>query len=247
MSEKAIQDYVDSLRPDVQKEVTIVSNKETNLPYFIHISPETKPKYSPRIGHRQLDYEDRTVPRITVADTLLGCFVGYGTLLYNVMSSSVNIDTKSQDFKGGLYIYALPFEYALRPSDKLMAESKRSNEHWLVAYEDKLHDWPCERAGKFYLTRITMLPVTTSRMDTEYTFHLEVLKPFYYTESQYLAVGYYEVTQRMAVGTSYKLQRNFTIEPITKAVFMEQKRQIAANLSAINTNATSLKVLKEWK
>ena len=85
MSQQQLEKYLESLSPDVKKNLKIVSTKDLGQDFLLHISPDKLSKviFTPRIGNRQGRTEDRTVPRITVSPTLLGCHNGYALLRHS--------------------------------------------------------------------------------------------------------------------------------------------------------------------
>ena len=121
MSINDIQLFVSEQIPLVKNNVTIVDGETFNkgLMYHIGTTDMSNKPYIPRIGERQGKTEDRTVPRVTVAPTLLGCIYGYAMVVISGMDNNI----------AGYYIHSLPFEYCLKPTKKLVFDQELTNEH----------------------------------------------------------------------------------------------------------------------
>src|ERR1700741_3061096 len=90
--------WLETVSEKVRKNVTVVTPEEVKQDYFLHISTDTSiKKFVPVIGRRQAYSEDRSVPRVTVAPTLLGCFIGYAKADYDFQNTP---STAKNDQKG---------------------------------------------------------------------------------------------------------------------------------------------------
>lgn len=240
---KQVLDFVKLQTDKVQKNVVLVGHFETRQPFLLHVTPEKNPKYVPRIGYRQNDTEDRTVPRITVADTLFGCIIGYAGLFYNFLYGEVSIGSQMKAFSNGLYLRKLPFRYALKPTDKLCGDSSDSNEHWLVTYSEANREYTSERIGKFFINHVTIRPLSDRYKETTFQIHLQLTETIWLTDSIKLAAGYYDIGLVFDDKTSYKQKQGFDVKEISKKEFDEKKSIVAANLSVTNEKPS---VIKGW-
>ena len=127
---------------------------DDKIPYAMHIStnPNLKPMV-PRIGERQSKSEDRTIPRVCVCNALIDCMNGYQAINHDYLENSP-LPKKNTDFRGGWYIYHIPFTYALLPDKSLVGDQELTNEYWLVSYSDDTKSYNPERIGKFFLTAL---------------------------------------------------------------------------------------------
>lgn len=104
-----------------------------NYPYLLHGSANPSiPEFIPRINtDRMGSEEDKKIKRVHVADTLIGCIIGMEELI-SFLQKGVKKENYSKDYKGGWFIYRIPYHYALIPNEKLLFDAPYSNEHWLV-------------------------------------------------------------------------------------------------------------------
>ena len=109
---KQIEAFLERQKPKVRANVTIIEAEE-DYSYMLHGSINDNIKvFTPRLAERYAKgSEDRTVDRIHVSETLVGCIMGMdeltGYLQYNVGEEEAEV------FKGGWYIYAIAYKYAL--------------------------------------------------------------------------------------------------------------------------------------
>lgn len=145
MSKEQIETFLKIQTNLVKRNSEIVSTDDLGQNYMLHISHDNMSgkKYQPRIGERQDPGEDRTVPRITVSPYLIGCIHGFASSLNSLINYGKT---------GIFYIHKIPFEYCLKPTEKLVYDSLLSDEHWLVRYNQETTFYRPELVGKFVLT-----------------------------------------------------------------------------------------------
>ena len=223
-----IKNFLKLLSSKVTDNVEIVTPKTLGQDFFLHISKDTTKKaYIPFISTRAARSEDRTVPRVTVSDYLLGCIFGYATLIDETFSSE-------KDDKRGMYINMIPFEQALKPNSKLVYDQIASNEHWLVPYDEEHKEYPFERIGKMFVVDILFTP-DNSKYAATLTFDvfIEITKEegIKFSKDIFLPKGYYYVKNICNNYITYKGSKKITCVSITKNEFLEQKKISAALLS----------------
>lgn len=228
---KAIEDFVACTTDQVKKNIEIISAGDAKLPYFLHLTLEKKPKYVPRIGTRQGSTEDRTVTRVTVADTLIGCYVGYASFIDQFFQQNAYMGNKGIDFNNGLYLRKLPFKYALKPNSKLVFDQKKSNEHWLVNYSKETAEYESEEIGKLFISAMSAMPDGKKYPKLSAEFFLQVEIPIYLTESIFLEAGYYVVRLENINNLTHNTKRLVSYSEVTKAEFDVRKQIVAANLT----------------
>ena len=229
----ALHDYLASLQDKVRKELTIVTPEDLGQNFLLHITAEKNPVYVPRIGFRQADTEDRTVPRITASPFLLGCILGYAVLLSNFLYNEVyGITHKDVAWKNGLYIQKLPFKRALRPSRKLCYDVAASHEHWLVNYSKATQEYVSDRVGKFFINQVTLIPFQGRPPQQRYELFLHLTEGIPFAEKLWLDPGYYCLSFLLDHTTTYKAYSAVEATAITQAAFMERKKVVASLLSA---------------
>lgn len=79
MSERQqLEGYLDVVNPELLKNVTIVGTCEDNTyPLYRIVTDGKATSFKPKISRRTALKEDRTVPRVSASNTLLGCLLGY--------------------------------------------------------------------------------------------------------------------------------------------------------------------------
>ena len=231
MSLQEIENFKLRLVDKVSKNLEIVSADEMKKPFFLHVTTEKMPTYIPRIGYRQADSEDRTTARVTVAATLLGCIIGYSALHWNLMNSSSNEYTSGK-WLGGLYIRKIPFEYALKPTSKLIYDQAATDEHWLVNYNKETSKYPSSQIGKFFPSRLIL--EARNNKDPFHTLEcfVSITEEIYWSENELIGPGYYFISFPYNSNTTWKTTKGIKISKITKNEFDENKKQIAVMLSA---------------
>lgn len=235
---KEIQSFLSRQTQQVQKNSVIVSSVDFYPPYLLHISEEKNPKYVPRVGWKQADSEDRTVPRVTAAKTLLGCIIGYSVFGSNYF------EVDKEEFKEGLYIQRIPFVCALKPNKKLVYDQPATDEHWLVNYGENTAVYPSEHIGKIFINRITFSMKTGCYPEAVYEAYVFVSSEALWSEKVILTPGYYRITFPFNVNTTWKQTANTEIVKVTKSEFDERKKIVADMLSA--DNGSKKPVYTKW-
>ena len=229
----AIHAYMDSLQERVQKELTIVSPEELGQAFLLHITPEKSPVYAPRIGFRQSDSEDRTVPRITASPCLFGCIIGYAVLLDNFINvQAYGTPLKETTWRNGVYIRKLPFKQALRPTKKLIYDVEASDEHWLVSYSDTTRTYPSEQIGKFFITQINLTPFQNRLPQQRYEIFLQLTESIRFTEKLPLEPGHYCISFLLDHTSTHEQSSDIEVTAISRSDFLARKKVVASLLSA---------------
>lgn len=158
-------------------ELTVVTPKELGRNYVLHISKNKDLKtLIPYVCKRTQRDENRSVPRVCTAPTIAGCLIGYDTTIEEWLAevgSKDGFGKKDVPWAGGWYIYAIPFEYALRPTDKLVRHAKASDEHWLVSYNRTTWSYQPVKVGKLFYKSVTYRSESNAKV-TEVEIYLEI-------------------------------------------------------------------------
>lgn len=153
-ADDAIQHFLSLLPSDTAKELTVVAGEKFNPSYLLHISKDTAiPSFSPSVTRRSMDAENRSVPRICTAPTLAGCILGYSSDLFDFIDqpTSTSVDrSRKVEYRGGWAVYGFPVAQCLRPSKKLLPDVTRTDEHWLVTYDEATVSYKPTLLGKFF-------------------------------------------------------------------------------------------------
>lgn len=154
MSTQEIDQWL-GLQPNtVRKAITVRSREEAGRLYHMSLDGNIK-KFTPYVTRRAHSEENISVPRISTATSILGCFVGY-------LSSITDIqwpDWKSKKFKNGWYLYDLPYEYCLKPNKKMLFDTEYSDEHWLITYSPATREYKGNIVAKMFYSEIITLPI----------------------------------------------------------------------------------------
>jgi len=230
-----LEEHLERLSPVIGRCAEVVTPEDVGQDYMLHISTNTAIKeFIPVIGFRQAKTEDRTVPRVCVAKTLLGCFAGYAS----ASSDFINLSSDGKSaikYKGGYQIYAIPFTACLAPNKKLVYDAELTEEHWLVAYSQETSKYVPEKAGKVFFNTITFVGHSGERSDQWSEMFVEVTKEggIKFTPYLHLDKGFWKVsTEGPNPGQDVnKTKKKATAEEITKAEYAAAKSRCAALLN----------------
>lgn len=148
---KQIEAFLEKQKPKVRANAKIIEAEE-DYPYMLHGSLDDNIKaFTPRLSDRYAKgFEDRTVDRVHVSETLVGCIMGMDELS-DYLKYNMFTEEERELFKGGWYVYAIPYKYALKPNVNLVYDSGRSNEVWLVPYSKETKEYKGEIIAKVFL------------------------------------------------------------------------------------------------
>lgn len=152
MNDKELMEkYLSNFNNGVAENVTIVTASELGQRWLYHISLDPKIKqFVPSLTRRTAQKEDRTVPRISTAPTIIGCILGYQYDINEFLGNDVE-----DGWKGGWYIYGFESEVSLLPKKKLLYDVSNSDERWLVPYKAEKWRYPAKIVGKFFYRSAT--------------------------------------------------------------------------------------------
>lgn len=168
----ALQEHLSGLRPDWERNVSIMEPVPGEIPILYHISKNTDiPVFIPQVSSRTANKEDKSIPRVCTAYTLWGCIKGYAAVVFEFGQR----DDKS--FKGGYQIYGLPYELCVRPSKKLLPDVDHTEERWLVGYDKEHLEIKPHKLGKFFVRTIATTRMGESRI-LDVTLFMEVLPEY---------------------------------------------------------------------
>ena len=225
MSMNDIQTFLSEQTPLVKNNCTILSAEDlgTNLMYHIGTTKMNNDPYVPRIGDRQADSEDRTVPRVTVSTCLLGCLYGYATAVVSALKNEIS----------GFYIHKLPFEHCLKPTKKLVSDRDVSDEHWLVRYNKDTTTYQGFFIGRLVIESILTKPRIEGRFTvTDLTVLIEVTEDIPLTKKTVLKEGRYRLLINYGVD---KVTSVLNALPVNKGEFDKVKKQtVGASLEKIS-------------
>lgn len=217
----------------VQSNAKVVSAGEVGSGYMLHIDKTTPKKFIPMMPRSAALSEDNTTARITVAPTLMGCFIGYARGHDDFWYGTEPSVVKASKFRGGYDICVIPFTHCLQPNEKLVYDALRSGEHWLVPYDKKTLEYIPVSAGKVFLSDVTIQAVSGCSPASVFTMWIECTTPegFKFSASTHLKPGCYRVKVAWSDTASgdVKDEKAFKVVSVSKADYGKAKA-LSANL-----------------
>lgn len=180
---------------EVQGNCTIVTPATMGCAHALHIDKITPAVFVPRMPKSAADTENDSCARVTVAGTLLGCYIGYYRGESDFIRGPVRTNENGEGFLGGYSISRLKFDHALKPNQHLVFDAERSEELWLVAYNQQNSQYVPEQIGKMFVTHVSYskgsgdAPKCTVRFCVENNDSLGM----WLTKDKLLEVGFWEI------------------------------------------------------
>lgn len=201
----AIKTYLTPLLGDSISEISLFSASQVNRPlYHVSMNPNIG-SFTPKVSKRTINKEDRSVPRISTSTSLIGCLNGYQSMV----SDMEGRETKK--FNGLFTVYDLPYQYALKPSKRLLADVDNSDEYWLVSWKKETYSVLPRKVADFTIPKIETVYGNDGK---DYTYHcfIKVLDGYLYLDHQRkLSRGCYHVVLN-GYNFKYPLKNNQLIQ-----------------------------------
>lgn len=205
VEKQEIIEYLSALLGDSVSELTLYSAGEVNRPlYHVSMNPNVR-IFSPKVSSRTLSSEDRSVPRVSTSTSLIGCLNGYQSMFTDMAGR------ERKNFTGLYTVYELPYQYAVKPSKKLLSDVETSDEYWLVSWKKETYSIRPNTVCEFTIPQV-QTTYGSDGEDQRVTMFLKVLgESLYLTHDVKLVKGYYEITLRN-YDYDYPLENNNKIE-----------------------------------
>jgi hypothetical protein len=230
-----LEDFLETTSEKVRKNVNVITTESSGINSLLHISKDTNLKqFIPRIGTRQGASEDRTIPRITTAPTILGCLIGYVGSKYDFLELMSDGAKENLGYKGGFIIYDFDYAAALKPNNRLVYDSANSDEHWLVSYSKETVEYNPTKAGKVFYKIIRFVSSSGNLPVEEGTLVVEVIKEegLMFSKNIHLTKGYYVIEGPVANSKSFwNKDTDFRVDKISEEEYKSYKNESAALLS----------------
>jgi hypothetical protein len=228
-----INQYLSMCSPKVKKNVRIISFNESNQQLLFHISEDSKIKaFNPRISRKTMLDEDRTLPRVSTSPFITGCMAGYGT-----MEDNYNSVRNKKDFRGGWYIYTVPYDFGLQPSEVLQPDVRGTDEVWLVPYNTKQWKIVPVLIGSIFIHQlITYWEKKYRIVKAEFYLHNSSKTPIVLARNVIVEQGYYSFKVEKFNDDFHDLKRYTPpvvedLKSITSSEYLEHKKLNADMLS----------------
>lgn len=220
-----LEAWLEGSAEKVRRNVVIETPESLGFDYLLHVSTNTNiRKFVPLIGRRQAPSEDRTVPRICVAPSLLGCFIGYAQAHDDFRLLPAN--GVEHGYKGGWKIYGFKYEATLRPNAKLVYDANMTDEMWLTAYNAATAEYVPEAMGKVFLRSMRLIgrsgktPVAEMEMFVEVSHAAGVM----FSKNIFLEKGYWVIDGPMQQNVrSWKTDKDFAVRQIERNEYLSAK------------------------
>ena len=116
--------------------------------YHISTNPKIK-ACTPMIGTRQLPSEDRTIPRVCCASSIVDAVRGHAAV------SGQAINRWKTGEAGVFYIYQFPFTEYAKPDTTLVPDSDLTSELWVVPNSAQTSMFTAPIVGEFFVSSVS--------------------------------------------------------------------------------------------
>lgn len=200
----AIKEYLAAMLAENINEITAYTAGEVNRPlYHISMNNDIK-RFVPKVSNRTCNKEDRSVPRISTSTSLVGCFNGYQSMLSDMEGRKV------KNFNGLFTVYNLPFQYAIKPSYKLLPDVEVTDEYWLISWKRETYGIEPDKVAEFTIPKIETVYGSDGK-DTTYHIYINVkTDKLYIDHEKCLDRGYYHLIFK-GYNFNYPLSKNANI------------------------------------
>lgn len=167
-----LQFYQSCQSEEVQAHTKVISRAEAGP--ALHIDKNVPEAFVPRMPKSAMSSENDSVARVTVATTILGCYIGYFRGEYDIEHGvHQHADNESDPYRGGYEISKLDYVHALKPDIEMCGDADHSGEIWLVPYNEKHTKYVPVKLGKLFCTRMTYYPMASGRPHLSLTLVVE--------------------------------------------------------------------------
>nr|DAT15844.1 MAG TPA: hypothetical protein [Caudoviricetes sp.] len=182
-----IKQHLESFMGDGVEELTIYNAGEINRPlYHVSMNPNIQ-RFTPQVSNRTLLGEDRTVPRISTSTCLLGCLNGYQSLISDMDKR------ESKNFLGLYRVYGIPYQYAIKPSKKLLKDVDISDEYWITSWKKETQSIVPDVIADFLVPKIETVYGSNGQDKVIHIFIHVKRATLYLDHEKQLSQGFYEV------------------------------------------------------
>jgi hypothetical protein len=214
--------------PAIKKRLTPRSIEEAGPMYHMSLDGGIK-KFTPYVTRRTSTDENISVPRVSVAPSILGCFIGYCAAWGDMAWP----DLRNKSFKNGWYLYDIPYKECIRPSTKVVWDADYTDEHWLVTYDLLSRQYSGSVVAKMFYSEMTMKPMMGRNPRLFIKLVVEVLVgAVKFGDGSTLTEGHWEVTgpEPMQVD-DWKAVHEYTVRKMSAGEYATAKKYTADMLS----------------
>ena len=245
-----MQEFLELQSDEVQANCKIVTPDMMGCEFALHVDKNTPQAFVPRMPRSAMPSENDTCARVTVAGTIIGCYIGYFRGERDIQDGSVQKPGAKDQFLGGYQISRIDFEHALLPNEQLVSDAPSSEELWLVPYNTDNTSYKPIQIGKMFVEELTFLPVSGQKPEVKlvlYVFHEEPAG-IYLNRAVKLEPGYYKVNIHWPSVWRRDMHdlEGVSVQPVTQEEFQERKQRVAAFLSRHSDALPNKPVFTNW-
>jgi hypothetical protein len=229
-----MQEYLSLQSDEVQENCKIVTPDMMNCEFALHVDKNVPPVFVPRMPRSAMPSENDTCARVTVAGTVLGCYIGYFRGERDIQDGSFQRPGVKDPFLGGYVISRMDFKHALLPNANLVSDAHSSEELWLVPYNTENTRYTPVAIGKMFVEELTFLPISGKKPQVRlvmYISHQET-RGIWLNRTQKLEIGCYRVTINWPSVWTRDMHdiKGVVAAKIEQGEFDEHKQRVAAFL-----------------
>lgn len=228
MASQDMERWLDLQPPAIKKKLVARSFEEAGPMYHMSLDGGIK-KFTPYVTRRTSHDENISIPRVSVAPSILGCFIGYCAAWGDVAYP----DLRDKSFKNGWYLYEIPYKECIRPSTKVVWDADYTDEHWLVAYDVSSRQYTGAVIAKMFYSEMIMKPVVGRNPRLYVKLVVEVMTgTVNFGDDLILSTGYWEVSgpEPMQVD-DWKAVHEYTVRKMSAGEYATAKKYTADMLS----------------
>lgn len=230
-----LKDYLGLQSDAVQENCRIVTPDMMHCDFALHIDKNTPKEFVPRMPRSAMPSENDSCPRVTVAATIIGCYIGYFRGERDLETGSLPKPNDKDPYLGGYSISKIQFTHALWPNEKLVGDAHSTEELWLVPYNTEHVRFVPIEVGKLFVSEITYLPVAGKKPQMRLVMYVEHNEPagLWLNKAVKLEPGRY----RVGIHWPSMWERNVhdeagvTYEVVSQEIYEARKKRVAAMLS----------------
>lgn len=229
-----MQEFLSLQSDEVQENSKIVTPDAMGCEFALHVDKNTPAQFVPRMPRSAMPSENDTCARVTVAGTLIGCYIGYFRGEKDIQDGSIQKPNNTDPFLGGYHISRIDFTHALLPNAELVGDADSSEELWLVPYNAANARYVPKKIGKMFVSQLTFLPVSGQKPEinlTMYVWHEEPQGVWLNREVK-LDPGCWKVDIHWPSIWKRNVHdaKNVKVQAVELAEFESQKKRVAAFL-----------------
>lgn len=228
MASEDMERWLNLQPPAVKKKLTPRTFAEAGPMYHMSLDGNIK-KFTPYVTRRTSNNENTSIPRVSVAPSILGCFIGY----CSAWGDSMYPDISKKSTKNGWYLYDIPYRECIRPSEKVLWDVGYTDEHWLVTYDTVSRQYPASIVAKMFYSEMILRPIVGNTPRLFVKIVVEVIgTQVSFGDNTTLTTGYWEITgpEPMQV-EDWKSVHEYTVKKMSGSEYAAAKKYTADLLS----------------